>query len=167
MIVVKPETVIRWHRQGFKIFWRYKSRSTKGGRPKIDPEIKLLVIKMAEENPLWGAPRIHGELLKLGFEVSERTVSNLIPDRSSKGTGQPWKVFLRNHLSTVCSMDFLTVPTFNFKVLYVLVILSHDRRQVVHFNLTQHPTASWTLQQVKEAFHTVLSSSNSLSGRGR
>jgi putative transposase len=150
--VVRPETVIRWHRHGFKIFWSYKSKSKKSGRPKIDPEMKSLIIKIAKENPLWGAPRIHGELLKLGFKVSERTVSNLIPDRNSKGTGQSWKIFLRNHLSKVCSIDFFTIHTFNFKILYVLVILSHDRRRVVHFNITQHPTAFWTLQQIKEAF---------------
>jgi transposase InsO family protein len=152
LVFVKPETVIRWQRQGFRLFWRYKSRRKNGGRPAIDPEIRTLIRRMARENPLWGAPRIHGELLKLGFEVSERTVSNLMPKPSSDRTGQSWKTFLHNHLATVCAMDFFTVPTVNFKILYVLLILSHDRRRVVHFNITRNPTAAWTLQQVRTAF---------------
>jgi transposase InsO family protein len=107
---------------------------------------------MADEKPLWGAPRIHGELLKLGIELSERTVSSILRRLPSSHKGQPWKTFLKNHATEICSMDFFTVPTFNFKLLYVLVILSHDRRRVVHFNITSHPTALWSLQQVREAF---------------
>jgi transposase InsO family protein len=152
LIFVKPESVIRWHRQGFKLFWAYKSRACKRGRPRISPEIRSLVLKMADENPLWGAPRIHGELLKLGIELSERSVSSILRRLPSSHKGQPWKTFLKNHATEICSMDFFTVPTFNFKLLSVLVILSHDRRRVVHYNITSHPTALWSLQQVREAF---------------
>jgi transposase InsO family protein len=152
LLLVRPETVIHWHRQGFKLFWRYKSRRNRNtGRPMIDPAIRALVRRMARENPSWGAPRIHGELLKLGFEVSERTVSDLMPKRPDR-PGQTWKIFLRNHLASTCSMDFFTVPTINFRILYVLLILSHDRRRIVHFNITRNPTAAWTMQQVREAF---------------
>jgi len=149
--IVKPETVIRWHRKAFKLFWKLKSKIP--GRPKIDPEIRDHVKEMALANPKWGAPRIHGELVKLGFKVSERTVSSLMPKRTTnkKPPSQTWRTFLNNHVNK-CSMDFFTVPTATFNVLFVLVILSHDRRRIVHFNVTSNPTAEWTAQQVVEAF---------------
>ncbi len=152
LIVVKPETVIRWHRMGFKLFWKFKSQRKGPGRPPISPEICDLILKMANANPLWGAPRIHGELLKLGIEISERTVSNLIPRRDPKPPSQTWRTFLKNHMMNMVSIDFFTIPTAKFRILFVLVILSHSRRRVVHFNVAAHPTANWTAQQMIEAF---------------
>ena len=152
LVIVKPDTVIRWHRKGFKLFWRWKSRGP--GRPRTSREIRDLVRRMAFENPTWGAPRIHGELLKLGFKVSEKTVSNLIAKygpRPDKKPSQTWRTFLKNHLNKG-SMDFFMVPTAAFQTLYVLIILSHSHRRVVHFNVTSNPTAEWTAQQVVEAF---------------
>jgi transposase InsO family protein len=152
LIVVKPETVIRWHRKGFKLFWRFKSRHKCPGRPPISPEIRDLILKMAVANPLWGAPRIHGELLKVGIEISERTVSNLMPRRKPKPPSQTWRTFLKNHMANMVSIDFFTVQTATFRVLFVLIVLSHSRRQVGHFNITSNPTARWTAQQIVEAF---------------
>ena len=152
LIVVKPETVIRWHRKGFKLFWKFKSRSKGPGRPPISSEIRDLVRRMAKANPLWGAPRIHGELLKLGIEISERTVSNLMPRRKPKPPSQTWRTFLKNHMMNMVSIDFFTVPTAKFRILFVLVILSHSRRQVVYFKATLNPTTMWTAQQIIEAF---------------
>jgi transposase len=152
LIVVKPETVIRWHRKGFKLFWKFKSRRKSPGRPPISPEIRDLILKMAYANPLWGAPRIHGELLKLGIKISERTVSSLIHRRGLKPPSQTWRTFLKNHMTSMRSIDFFTVPTATFRIFFVLVILSHNRRQIVHFNVTPSPTAKWTAQQVIEAF---------------
>ena len=152
LIVVKPETVIRWHRKGFKLFWRFKSRRKSPGRPPISPEIRDLILKMVNANPLWGAPRIHGELLKLGIKISERTVCNLMPSRNTTPPSQTWRTFLKNNMKNMVSIDFFTVPTATFQILFVLVILSHRRRQIVHFNVTPSPTAKWTAQQVIEAF---------------
>jgi len=152
LIVVKPETVIRWHRRGFKLFWKYKSRLKGPGRPPISPEIRDLILKMANANPLWGAPRIHGELLKLGIEISERTVSNLMSRRKPKPPSQTWRTFLKNHMMNMVSIDFFTVPTAKFRVLFVLVILSHNRRQVVSFKATSNPTIMWTAQRIIEVF---------------
>ena len=152
LIVVKPETVIRWHRKGFKLFWKFKSRRKGPGRPPISPEIRDLILKMANANPLWGAPRIHGELLKLGIEISERTVSNLMHRRKPKPPSQTWRTFMKNHMASMVSIDFFTAPTATFRILFVLVILSHSRRQIVHFNVTTTPTAMWTAQQIVEAF---------------
>jgi putative transposase len=152
LIVVNPETVIRWHRKGFKLFWKFKSRHKESGRPSISPKIRDLIVKMAKVNPIWGAPRIHGELLKLGIEISERTVSNLMPRRKPIPPSQTWRTFLKNHMINTVSMDFFTVPTAKFRILFVLVILSHSRRRIVHFNVTTHPTANWTAQQIIEAF---------------
>jgi len=152
LIVVKPDTVVRWHKKGFKLFWRYKSRLRGPGRPPISPDVRNLILRMAKANPLWGAPRIHGELLKLGIEISEKTVSNLMPPRSPKPPSQTWRSFLKNHMTSMVSMDFFTVPTATFRVLFVLVILSHTRRRVDHFNVTSNPSAEWTSQQVVEAF---------------
>ena len=149
--VVRPETVIRWHRQGFRAFWAWKSRRGRTGRPPIGSEIAQLVRTMALANPLWGAPRIHGELLKLGFDVSQRTVARLMP-RRSKPRSQTWRTFLENHIADLVSIDFFLVPTATFRVLYVFVVLLHRRRRVVRFNVTDSPTAAWTAQQIIEAF---------------
>ena len=146
--VVQPETVLRWHRQGFRYYWRWKSR--RRGRPKVDPEIRNLIRRMCRANPLWGAPRIHGELLKLGIDVSEATVSNYMI-RHRGPPSQKWQTFLDNHAKDLIALDFFTVPTATFQVLFVLVILSHDRRRILHFNVTTHPTAAWTARQLLEA----------------
>ncbi len=146
--IVRPATVIRWHRQGFRYYWRWKSR--KRSRPRIDGEIRQLIRRMCSANPLWGAPRIHGELLKLGIEVSEATVSKYMIRRRGPPS-QHWRTFLQNHSKELISLDFLTVPTASFKILFVLVILSNDRRRILHFNVTDHPTAAWTAQQLVEA----------------
>jgi len=142
--IVQPETVIRWHRQGFRYYWAWKSRRV--GRPRIDPELRQLIREMIRDNPLLGAPRIHGELLKLGFEVSQATVSKYML-RNRRPPSQSWRTFLRNHQELI-SLDFLTVPTATFRILFVLVILIHDRRRILHINVTAHPTAAWTAHQL-------------------
>jgi len=145
--IVTPETVVRWHRRGFRYYWTWKSR--RSGRPKVDPAIRDLIRRMCRANPLWGAPRIHGELLKLGLDVSEATVSKyMIRDRRPRS--QTWRTFLENHAKDLVAIDFFTVPTATFRVLFVLVILSHDRRRILHFNATEHPTAAWTARQLLE-----------------
>lgn len=146
--IVQPATVIRWHRQGFRYYWCWKSRPC--GRPRIDSETRQLVRKMSLANPLWGAPRIHGELLKLGIDISEATVSKYLVRRRGPPS-QNWRAFLQNHSKELISLDFLTVPTARFKILFVLVILSNDRRRIMHFHVTDHPTAAWTAQQLVEA----------------
>ncbi len=145
LVIVKPETVIKWHRQGFKCYWRWKSRSGRVGRPKIDQEIRDLISRMSRENPLWGVPRIQAELHLLGYEIAESTVVKYRV-RSRQPTSQTWKSFLRNHAGQIAAIDFFTVPTVTFNVLYGFVVLLHDRRQVAHFNVTTHPTAPWTAQ---------------------
>lgn len=150
-MIVKPETVLGWHRKGFSFFWTRLSQRKSVGRPAVSPQVRALIKQMAEANPLWGAPRIHGELLKLGIDVSKRTVSRLMP-KGDKPPSQTWRTFLDNHFKELVSIDFFTIPTATFRVLFVLVVLSHDRRRVVHFNVTEHPTASWTAQQITEAF---------------
>jgi transposase InsO family protein len=147
--IVQPDTVLRWHRSGFRLYWRWKSRS-RGGRPKVAIEIRRLIRRMSEENPLWGAPRIHGELLKLGIEVAQSTVAKYMA-RRRPGSGQTWKTFLRNHAG-IGAMDFLVVPTINFRLLSVLVILRHERRRLISLSVTDHPTAEWIAQQITEAF---------------
>ena len=149
--LVRSETVIRWHRQGFRAFWTWKSRRGRVGRPRVASELADLVRTMALANPLWGAPRIHGELLKLGLDVSQRTVARLMP-RRPKPPSQTWRTFLQNHLADLASVDFFVVPTATFRILYVFVVLLHHRRRVVRFNVTDSPTAAWTAQQVVEAF---------------
>ena len=150
LILVKPQTVIRWHRKGFRLYWTWKSRN-KGGRPQIDAEIRTLIRRMAHENPTWGAPRIHGELLMLGFELGEATVSRYMP-RRRKAPSQSWRTFLRNHAEDLVSIDFFVVPTATFRVLYVFLVLEHGRRRIVHFNVTEGPSARWTGQQLINAF---------------
>ncbi len=151
LVIVQPASVIRWHRQGFRLFWRWKSRCGRPGRPGTAVGVRALIKEMAGTNPLWGAPRIHGELLKLGIDISERTVGRLMP-KVRKPPSQTWRAFLENHVKDLASMDFFFVPTVTFQVLYVLVILRHDRRSIVHVNVTRHPTAEWTAQQVVDAF---------------
>jgi len=151
LIIVKPETVIKWHRQGFTLYWRWKSRARQTGRPKLDKEIRDLIRRISDENPLWGVPRIQSELRLLGYEVAESTVAKYRV-RNSKPPSQTWKNFLENHVKEINSIDFFTVPTITFRILFCFVVLRHDRRQVVHFNVTTHPTAIWTGQQVIQAF---------------
>src|SRR5262245_17132939 len=151
LLIVKPDTVIGWHRKGFRLFWTRLSRPKIGGRPSASSPIRALIKQMTQAKPLWGAPRIHGELLKLGIDISERIVSRLMP-KNRKPPSQTWRTFLDNHFRELVSIDFMAVPTATFRVLYVLVVLAHDRRRVVHFNVTEHPTAAWTTQQMIEAF---------------
>lgn len=146
-----PDTVVRWHRQGFRFYWRWKSRGPKPGRPAIEAGLRNLIREMQATNMGWGAPRIHGELLKLGIEVSQATVSKYMR-HPNKPPSQTWRTFLSNHTECLAAMDFFTVSTAGFRVLYVFIVLSHDRRQVTHFNVTEHPTAQWTAQQLVEAF---------------
>ena len=151
LLIIKPETVIRWHRQGFRLYWRWKSRSALG-RPRI-PQAQIDLIKqMSHDNPLWGAPRIHGEMLKLGFDISEATVQRYMPRKPQRTTRQRWKTFLKNHSAGIISLDFFVVPPITFKLLHVLVFLSHDRRKIIHFNVTDHPTSEWATQQLRNAF---------------
>ena len=153
LVVVQPDTVVRWHRLGFRLFWRWRSRPGRPGRPRIDSELRDLIRQMARENPTWGAPRIHGELLMLGFDIAERTVSRYMPRRPAPGdVVERWKVFLRNHQEAIVGMDFFTVPTATFDILYVLVFVHHARRRVVHLAVTKWPTAAWVVQQRREAF---------------
>ena len=151
LVIVTPATVLHWQRRRFREYWTKLSRRAIGGRPQVHPEIKTLIIRMAIANPLWGAPRIHGELLKLGINVAERTVSRLLPKRRPRPP-QTWRTFLANHVRELVSLDFFTVPTARLRVLFVLVVLAHHRRRVIHFNVTEHPTAHWTAQQIVEAF---------------
>jgi transposase InsO family protein len=150
LIVVRPDTVIRWHRQWLRRHWTRRSQR-RPGRPTTNSTIRALVSTMTAANPLWGAPRIHGELVKLGVTVSERTVSRLLR-RPRHPPSQTWRTFLTNHVATLVSMDFFTVPTLTGRVLFVLVLLSHERRRIIHVNITEHPTAVWTAQQMIEAF---------------
>jgi putative transposase len=151
LIIVKPATVVRWHRSAYRRVWMWRSRRAPG-RPPVDHRTHDLVRQLAQANALWGAPRIHGELLKLGVGISERAVSRLMPRVPRKPPSQTWRTFLTNHVGTLASIDFFTVPTATFRVLYVFVVLAHDRRRVLHFNVTQNPTAAWTAQQIVEAF---------------
>jgi putative transposase len=151
LFLVQPQTVIRWHRKGFRLFWKCKSRHSAKGRKTVSKEIKHLMLTMAEANPLWGAPRIHGELLKLGIDVSEKTVSNLIRRYRPKPPSQTWKTFLKNHAYHTFSADFFTVPTAAFRILFVFIVLNNTRRKIVHCSVTSHPSARWTAQQMLEA----------------
>ena len=150
LVLVQPDTVVRWHRDWLRRQWARRSRPL-GGRPSIDPQIRALIRTMTNANPLCGAPRIHGELRTLGVDVSERTVSRLL-ERRPRPPSQTWRTFLTNHLAAAASMDFFTVPTPTGRVLFVLVVLSHRRRRIVHVNVTDHPTAIWSAQQVIDAF---------------
>ena len=151
LAIVKPGTVIAWHRKGFRMFWTWKIRRGQPGRPKVPKEIRELIRTMSKVNPLWGAPRIHGEFLKLGIDISEASVSKYMR-RQRKPPSQTWRTFLDNHVRCLVSVDFFTVPTIRFRILYVFLVLAHDRRRIIHFNVTAHPTAEWTAQQLREAF---------------
>ena len=152
LLIVKPDTVVAWHRAGFRWYWRWKSRRLPGRR-RITLEIRDLIRRLAEENVGWGAPKIHGELRKLGFEVSERTVARYL--RRLRRRGDPkrnWLAFLRNHREAIVALDFFTVPTAAFRLLYCLFVIEHGRRRILHFNVTAHPTADWVVQQLRETF---------------
>ena len=151
LVLVQPDTVVRWHRDWLRRRWTRRSRPQPGGRPVINHQVRTLVREMATANPLWGAPRIHGELRILGLTVSERTVSRLL-EGLPRPPSQTWRTFLINHLCSAASMDFFTVPMLTGRVLFVLVVLSHQRRRIVHVNITDHPTAIWSAQQMVDAF---------------
>ena len=149
--VFKPSTLVRWHRKGFRLYWTWKSCCRRGGRPPIAPEVRELIRTMSRDNVSWGAPRIHGELQMLGIHVSQATVAKYMVHHP-KPPSQTWRTFLDNHSKDLISVDFFTVPTATFRILYVFLVLRHERREVVHFNVTEHPTAQWTAQQMIEAF---------------
>jgi putative transposase len=151
LAMVKPETVIAWHRKGFRLYWTWKSRRGRPGRPPGSREVRDLIRKMCLANPLWGAPRIHGELLKIGIQLSQATIAEYM-EHHRKPPSQTWRTFLDSHLKQLVSTDFFVVPTVNFRVLFVFVVLAHHRRRVIHFNVTAHPTSEWTAQQIAEAF---------------
>jgi hypothetical protein len=153
LVYVRADTVVRWQRERFRRFWARLSKVNRRrrGRPATATEIRHLIERMAKANPLWRAPRIHGELKMLGIEISERTVSRILR-KLPRPPSQTWKTFLHNHLGQMVSIDFFTVPTIAMKVLFVFIVLEHRRRQVLHFNVTEHPTAAWTSQQIVEAF---------------
>jgi len=151
LYIVQPETVVSWHRQGFRLYWRWKSRYRWPGRPRVSQEVRDLIRRMSTANPLWGAPRIHGELQKLGIEVSQATVSKYMVKPEHRPS-QSWQTFLTNHARDIVSIDFFTVPTATFRVLYVFLVLDNARRRIILFNVTTNPTAAWTGQQIAEAF---------------
>ena len=154
LLVVTPETVVRWHRAGFRLYWSWISKARKRvGRKKLSTDVRELIFRMVAENPTWGAPRIHGELLLLGVDVSERTISRWMKrGPRDPQPAQRWRAFLANHREGIAAMDFFTVPTITFAVLYCFFVISHDRRRILHFNLTKHPTSAWIIQQLREAF---------------
>jgi hypothetical protein len=149
MVLVKPATVVQWHRKGFRLYWRWRSRRL--GRPKMSAEIRDLIRRVSLANPLWGAPRIHGELLKLGIEVSQATVGRYLPWRP-KIPSPTWRSFLHNHLTDIAAIDTFVVATATFRLLYALIVLGHDRRRIIHFNVTHNPTQAWLAHQMTEAF---------------
>jgi hypothetical protein len=148
--IVRPETLVRWHRAGFRRYWRWKSRSL-GGRPQIDADLRALIRRVSVDNPLWGAPRIHGERLKLGFEVAQSSVAKYMVKRCEPPS-QGWRTFLGNHALDIAAMDLFVAPTIGFDLLYVFVIIRLERRNLVRINVTPHPTAEWIARQVTEAF---------------
>jgi transposase InsO family protein len=151
MTIIRPETLVRWHRAGFRRYWRWKSRNL-GGRPRIDAGLRALIRRMSVENLLWGAPRIHGELFKLGFAVAQSTVAKYMVRAGGTPSGQGWGSFLRNHMPQIAAMDLFVVPTIGFKLLYALVIVRLARREILWINVTAQPTAEWIAQQITEAF---------------
>jgi transposase InsO family protein len=154
LILVQPETVVRWHKTGFKLYWTWLSRRrNRRGRKCVSKGLRQLIFRMVADNPTWGAPRVHGELKMLGFEISERTVLRWM--RKAPRSPEPakrWAAFLSNHREAIAAMDFFTVPTLRFGVLYCFFVISHDRRRILHCNVTKHPTSAWTIQQLREAF---------------
>lgn len=169
MVLVKPVTVVKWHRQGFRIYWQWRSRP-KRRRRRISPELRDLIRQMSRANPLWGAARIHGELLKLGFDVSIITVAKYMRRRS--GSPSPgWRVFVRNHIHDTVATDMFVVITAAFRLLYAMIILGHDRRKIIHFEVTERPTQDWLVHQIRRAFegkavpHYLLRDRDALYGR--
>jgi len=150
LTLVRPDTVVRWHRQGWRLFWRWKSRS-RGGRPHLSPEVQDLIITMSRENRLWGTERIRGELLKLGIVVSNRSIRRYRWRGPARSPSQTWRTFLCNHAHHLWAADLFTVPTLTFKTLYVLVFIAHGRRELMHVNVTANPTAAWVWRQLIEA----------------
>jgi len=150
LAIIHPETLVRWHQAGFRRYWRWKSRSF-GGRPRLDAELRVLIRQMSIDNPLWGAPRIHGELLKLGFEVAQSSVAKYMVRRRGPPS-QGWRTLLRNHAPDIAAMDLFVVPTIGFDLLYAFVIVRLDRRELVWINVTTNPTAEWIARQITEAF---------------
>jgi putative transposase len=151
LIIVRPATVLAWHRQGFQLYWRWKSKGSAVGRPKLDAEIRRLIRRMARENPTWGRRRIQAELALLGYEVAELTVAKYML-RPSPRPSAAWRAFLTAHARDIVAVDFFLVPTLTFRLLFVFVVLRHDRRELLHVNVTDHPTALWTARQIIEAF---------------
>ncbi len=150
LAIVQPDTVLRWHRVGFRLYWRRISKN-RGGRPRVDRECRNLIARIARENPLWGAPRIHGELLMLAVRISESTVSRYLKRLRTRPPSQTWRTFIHNHLHQSIAVDFMVVPTIRFSPLYVFVVLDHSRRRILRIGVTAHPTAQWTAQQLTEA----------------
>jgi transposase InsO family protein len=150
LAIVKPETVIKWHRAGFRLYWRCKSKA-RGGRPTVPVEMRKLIREMSIANPLWGAPRIHGELLKLGVDIGQTSVAKYMVRRRDPPS-QGWRTFLRHHADGIAAMDMFVVPTISFRLLYGLLIMGHGRRQIVWLGVTAHPTAEWIANQIAEAF---------------
>jgi putative transposase len=150
LVIVKPETVIGWHRQGFRLFWTWKIRGGRTGRPAVPLDVRDVIRRMSRENPTWGAPRIHGANCSSWASRLARSVS--VSTCSGAGSRESWRVFLENHFKSLVSVDFFTVPTIRFQVLYVFLVLAHDRRRIPHFNVSAHPTAEWTAQQLVQAF---------------
>ena len=154
LVVMQPETVIRWHRAGFKLYWKWLSRKHPVvGRKPTSQELRNLISRMVAENHTWGAPRIHGELRMLGFDISERTVLRWM--RKAARDPEPtrrWAAFLSNHREAIAAMDFFTVPTLTFGVLYCFFVIAHNRRRILHCNVTRYPTSAWVSQQLREAF---------------
>src|SRR3984893_9290827 len=151
MVLVKPATVVQWQRKGFRLYWRWRSRSRQIGRPKTSTEIRQLIRQVSMANPIWGAPRIHGELLMLGIEVSQATVGRYMPWRP-KVPSPTWRSFLHNHIRNTAAVDMFVVATATFRLRYALIVLGHDRRRIIHFEVTQNPTQVWLARQMTEAF---------------
>ncbi len=149
--IVQPDTVVRWHRHGWRLYWRWKSRPRRPGRPRVPRGVQALIRQMCRANPTWGAPRIHGELLKLGIEIAETTVGHYLV-RPHRPPSQTWRTFLTNHVGQLVAIDFFVVPTLTCRVLFVFIVLVHERRRILHVNVTDHPTAAWTAQQLRNAF---------------
>src|SRR4029450_9535287 len=149
LVIVQPATVLAWHRQGFQLYWRWKSRAPSGGRPRLDPEVRYLIRRMARENPTWGRRRIRAELALLGYEVAELTVAKYM-HRTSPRPAPTWRVFLTAPARDIVAVDFFLVPTLTFRLLFVFVMLRHERRELLHINVTDHPSAVWTAQQIIE-----------------
>ena len=150
LAIVQPATVVRWHRQGFRLYWGWRSRN-RGGRPKVARELRELIRRMSRENVTWGAPRILSELRLLGYDVAESTVAKYMV-RPKKPPSPTWRTFLENHVGQIAAIDFFTVPTVTFRVLFCFLVMRHDRRRIVHFNVTSSPTARWTARQITQAF---------------